>query len=557
MPATGDPTRPAMRGGRRSGFGMECKADSIARHVAPEAEIARSAGYTRRGVIQAGAVLGGAALLAAGGLGSTRARAATRGHRPHGSVAIVGAGLAGIAAAYQLNRVGIHVQVFEARERLGGRCWTARGFADGQTAEHGGEFVDTRHVHLRQLARQLDLKLDDLWSARAGSFYPLWADGGLVSQRELGSAMGRISDAAAAEARRLGVLRANGSVTTAPISFGTAVPAAVRLDQLTMGEWLEHHVDGILGTPVGQIIDEIMGSWYGSNFDRLSAVNWIDFFVIPYPGGDERWHVHGGNDRVISRAAATLPDRAIHRQAVLRAIRRRGSRYHLSFDGHRQVVADLVILTLPFTTLRDVDYAGAGFSPHKQAAIEQLGMGDDSKVLVQYDRRPWQMSDWSASLESVDPDFDTWESSAAQPGSAGLITAYAGGHTAREWSAPDPHGSAPAALRDQVLRRINQAVPGTRQHFNGHAWADLWPHDPWVKGSYAAFERGQYTRFWEGTGRAEGNVHFAGEATSTYSQGFLNGGVESGDRAAIEVMRKLRVRVPPSLANLPYSNQRG
>jgi monoamine oxidase len=346
-------------------------------------------------------------------------------------------------------------------------------------------------------------------------------------------------------------------VTTAPLSYGTASPAAVQLDQLTMAEWLETHVPGILGTAVGQIIDELMGSWYGANLDRLSAVNWIDFFVIPYPGGDERWHVHGGNDLVTTRAAATLPAGSIHRETVLRAIRRRGSRYELTFDGHRPVVADFVILTLPFTTLRDVDYSGAGFSAHKRAAIEQLAMGDDSKVLIQYDRRPWRMSDWSASLESVDPDFDTWESSAAQPGTAGLITVYGGGRTAREWSAPDPHGPAPAALRDQVLHRIDQAVPGTRQHFNGQAWADLWPHDQWTKGSYAAFGRAQYTRFWQGTGRAEGNVHFAGEATSTYSQGFLNGGVESGDRAAIEIKRKLRVRVPSSLANLPYSTQRG
>jgi monoamine oxidase len=252
-----------------------------------------------------------------------------------------------------------------------------------------------------------------------------------------------------------------------------------------------------------------------------------------------------------------LPSGTIHQETALRAIRRRGSRYELTFDGHATVLADLVILTLPYTTLRDVDLSGVAISAHKRAAIEQLAMGDDSKVLVQYDRRPWRMSDWSANFESADPDFDTWESSATQPGTAGLITVYGGGRTARAWSAPVPHGPAPAALRDEVLGRIDLAVPGSRAHFNGHAWADLWPHDQWTKGSYAAFGPGQYTRFWQGTGRAEGNLHFAGEATSTYSQGFLNGGVESGDRTAIEVMRKLRVKVPASLANLPYSKQLG
>ena len=179
---------------------MECKAESVARHVGVPEESSPADGYTRRGVLQAGAVLGGAALLAAGGLGTTRARAASRSGAPDASVAIVGAGLAGIAAAYQLHRVGVGSQVFESRGRIGGRCWTARGFADGQVAEHGGEFIDTRHVHIRQLVRQLGLELDDLWSARYGSFYPLWADGGRVPHRDLKAAMDMISDAAAAEA---------------------------------------------------------------------------------------------------------------------------------------------------------------------------------------------------------------------------------------------------------------------------------------------------------------------------------------------------------------------
>src|SRR6476659_9388002 len=169
----------AMRGGRRSGLAMACKAESVARHVAMTDDAPTSGGYTRRHVLQAGAVLGGAALLAAGGLGPTRARAAGRGGAPDASVANIGAGLAGIAAAYQLHRVGISSQVFEARGRIGGRCWTARGFADGQTAEHGGEFIDTRHVHLRGLATELGLQFDDLWQGDVpGAISPSWINGG-------------------------------------------------------------------------------------------------------------------------------------------------------------------------------------------------------------------------------------------------------------------------------------------------------------------------------------------------------------------------------------------
>jgi monoamine oxidase len=298
-----------------------------------------------------------------------------------------------------------------------------------------------------------------------------------------------------------------------------------------------------------------MASWYGMNLVDLSAINWIDYLVIPSPGADERWRVRGGNDLIIHRAADALGHGAIRVGTPLRAIRRSAAGgYRLIFEGHGgPVPADIVILTLPFTTLREVDLSRAGFSAHKLAAIRDLAMGSDSKVLLQYDRRPYAMHDWSAVMTSAAPDFDTWESSATQPGTAGLITVYAGGRTGLGWRAAQPHAPAEHTLRDAVLARIEQAVPGTRAHFNGHAWADLWPHDPWTRGSYAAFAVGQYTRYWAGLARPEGDVHFAGEATSTYSQGFLNGGVESGYRAAIEVMGKLRLGVPPALARLPYS----
>ena len=78
-------------------------------------------------------------------------------------IAVVGAGLAGLTFAYELSRRGIACTVYEANaDRLGGRCWTSRGWAHGQTAEHGGEFIDTVHHSLRTLVAELGLELDDL-----------------------------------------------------------------------------------------------------------------------------------------------------------------------------------------------------------------------------------------------------------------------------------------------------------------------------------------------------------------------------------------------------------
>jgi monoamine oxidase len=473
---------------------------------------------------------------------------------------VVGAGLAGLTAAYRLAQAGVGVRLFEARDRVGGRCWTARGFDDGQTAEHGGEFIDTRHVHLLGLIQELGLEVEDLWGSWVpGSAWPNWIGGEIVPSKDLREGLEPIARAVEAEARRIGVIEEGRRPSAREISYGTATPGAVALDRLSMAEWLDEQVPGVTGSSLGSYLDVSMAGWYGLEMDQLSACTWIDYFVLPWPGADERWHVHGGNDRVTDALAERLPAGTLEREAPLEALRVLGDgSCELRFGGlGSPVTADVVILALPFTTLRLVDLADAGFTPERTAAIASLGMGMDVKLLLQYERRPGAFDvggrPWSGGMEHADPDFQTWESSAGQRGAAGLITVYAGGRTGAGWTAAEPHGVAAPAFTAEYLGHIDAVVPGTAERFNGRAWLDLWTRDPWTNGAYAAFLPGQYTRLWGYTGRAEGHVHFAGEHTSTHSQGYLNGGVESGQRAAIEVMRTLGVEIPAAIADLPYS----
>src|SRR5215218_2767232 len=125
--------------------------------------IALEAHATRRQFLGAA---GAAALVAAAG--APRARAAQK-------VVVVGAGLAGLAAAHRLKQAGVIADVYEASSRLGGRCWSARGvFADGQVAEHGGELIDTGHLEIRQLCKELRLPLDNLLQGEQNGTEPLY-----------------------------------------------------------------------------------------------------------------------------------------------------------------------------------------------------------------------------------------------------------------------------------------------------------------------------------------------------------------------------------------------
>ncbi len=388
MPGRRQPLARAIR--ELAQIGLEAGDDSPVTFEEALARVTTKAepGYiSRRDLLKIGGAFGAAWALEACTSGGpktpARSSAPLRTSTPtahDARVVVVGAGLAGVTAAYRLAQAGVGVQLFESRDRVGGRCWSARGFADGQTAEHGSEFIDTRHVHTIGLAKELGLDLEDLWKGWVnGSMWPNWVGGKVLDHKQIQDLIHPVAAKVTEEAKRIGVIPAGGGKPTdAAYSFGTATPAAVELDQMTMSEWLHANAPGVTASPFGTYLNEIMAGWYGLDMAQLSAVTWMDYFVIPVTGADERWHVKGGNDQIPNLAARKLPSGTLHLETPLTALRARSDgSYELRFDGMPSpVVADFVILALPFTTLRQVDLTDAGFSGQRQYAIDNQGMGN-------------------------------------------------------------------------------------------------------------------------------------------------------------------------------------
>jgi len=486
-------------------------------------------GLSRRELLARGGAIGGAAILSAPGVSLAR-RVGPRDER----IVVVGAGLAGLTCAYRLARRGVRTRVFEAGGRAGGRCWTARGFADREVAEHGGEFVDTRHVHLRRLARELRIGLEDRVAAedhQDGDLHSvLWLDGAArdtdVVFRPFAGVLARLER----DAARIGSYRA-----------GRARRAAREFDEMSVADWLHLNVPGGSRSLLARAIASTQTSLFGLDPERLGAINLIETFVAPYEGADDRYHLHGGSDRVVAGLSSRLPRGTVRLGTPLLGVRRLASgAYRLRFDGLRgDVTADRVVLALPFTALRRADLRHAGLSPGRLDAIERLGMGTNAKLLMQFRDRPAAHGGWSGEASIDAPAATTWDSSLTQPGASGLLTVFTGGR-AGVYPGARAHGRPRAAVVSAELRRLERFAPGITAAYNGRAWLDCWARDRWTRGSYAAFLPGQYTSWWGALGRGEGGLHFAGEHTSTYSQGYLDGAVESGERAAREVLRALR-----------------
>ena len=509
---------------------LAAEPDADERSDATEARPSRrSARVSRR------QVLGGmAAVGAAGALTAMSASPAAAG-KDAPKVVVVGAGLAGLSCTYRLRRNGVNAVLYDAQERLGGRCWSITDFFEnGQTAEHGGQYVDSRHEQLRALAAELDVALIDTFKQDipSGEQSYRWLKGALRDSDKVFADFGQFFRRLERAYDRAG-----------DYHWNKAGEFARKFDNMTIVEYLDKALEGGANSLLGRGIQVGQQSFFGMEPGEMSAINLFEAFVAPYPGANERFRISGGNDRLVKALVAAIPDHAIVRGAGLTSARHRyDGRVALRFwESADEVVADHVVLSLPFTTLRDVDTEKLTLSPRRRRAINQLAMGTNSKFNMQLDTSLKSL-DWSGSFSSDKPHYVTWDSTWGQVTprpKTPVITVYNGGKEGTTYPANQAHGPAANAAIDHVLANLARGVQGIEGAFNGLAHLDQWADDPYVHGSYAGFGPGQYTAYWGFLKKREGNVYFAGEHTSTHSQGYLNGGVESGERAAQQVLHQL------------------
>ncbi len=449
-------------------------------------------------------------------------------------IVVVGAGLAGLNAAYSLKNAGYTAEIHEAATRIGGRCWTLRGaFADGQIGERGGEFIDQGHTQIRQLAQGLGLKLDNLPQAEQNGTELLgWFDGAPYHVDEMSN------DIKAAWQK----IHSDASAASYPTTFELSTARGRQLDNMSIVDWIEETFEGGMSSRIGQFLDVAYNIEYGAESADQSSLNLLYLLAYRGPGNlrlfgasNEKYHVAGGNDQITDRLAAALAGQ-ITTGSELVAVRRNSSgTFTLTFkqgSGTKTVTADKVVLALPFSILRSsVDLSKAGFEPLKLVAIREQGMGTNSKLHVQFKSRFWNELGSNGETYSDRGYQSSWEVSLAQPGKSGILVDYTGGTIGASFGSGTPQSRAAT-----FLAQVEPVLPGATKAWNGKAAIDFWPGYRWTKGSYSYWKVGQYQRFAGMEGRRQGNCLFAGEHTSIDFQGYLNGAVETGQRAAAEIL---------------------
>jgi monoamine oxidase len=397
--------------------------------------------------------------------------------------------------------------------------------------------IDQGHTAIRQLASELGLKLDNLLSAEAnGTEQTSWFDGARYSYEEA------TRDIKAAWQK----IHSDVSAASYPTQFDLSTPRGRELDRMSIIDWIEETFEDGMDSKIGQLLDVAYNIEYGAESSQQSSLNLL--YLLGYRGqgnlrifgpSNEKYRVAGGNDQIPARLAQQLAGQ-ITTGSQLIAIRVTASgRWELTFKqglATKTIPADRVVLALPFSIMRlSVSFSKAGWERLKEVAIREQGMGTNSKLHVQFKSRPWRAQGYNGETFSDRGYQNSWEVTRAQAGASGILVNYTGGNVGASFGSGTPESRA-----QQFLVQAEPVLPGITKAYNGRAAIEFWPGYEWTRGSYSYWKVGQYTKFSGMEGRRQGTCHFAGEHTSVDFQGYLNGAVETGERAASEILADLK-----------------
>lgn len=455
-----------------------------------------------------------------------------------GNVAVVGAGIAGLACATELTRQGINARVFEASDRAGGRIASLRDVFPGQVVERGGEFIGSSHHAMLGYARELGLTLENYSAPTGDAFY--YFGGSRYSEAQV---VAEYREFTASIREDIGTL---GSPNAERFKESDTT-----LDFMSISDYLDLHGAGGL---LRKVIGSAYLAEYGAGIDELSAISFLRFVhddrrSKQAPFGvhvDEHVRVLEGNDRITTGLAERLPMPVSlgHRLVSVRKLA--GGMLRLAFDlGGRTVQSDhhAVVLTLPFSVLRDVElHSSLELPAWKTLAIRSTDMGSHSKLMVGFDGALWRDRHGlnGTGFSDLDSVQATWETNPSRgTGAHAVLAGYFGGQRAQ--------GMGPATVQADAgafLANLERVMPGATQAASRDArgqfvaYTENWANNPFSKGSHSTNRPGYFTTTAHLEGKAVGNLLFGGEHTSSFYewQGFMEGAALSGLRTAGEVL---------------------
>jgi monoamine oxidase len=435
-------------------------------------------------------------------------------------VTILGAGLAGLVAGWELKAAGHDVTILEAQLHPGGRVHTIReGLSEDMYAEAGAGRIPNTHDVTLEWVHHFGLELEPFFPKELSQV-------DLLKGKRIKTLMGKPVDMSQValdltpEERRIGLSSLDehyyGDLMR---KIGGGIrdqwpPELARLAGITMKDFLRQQ---------GASPDAIHYLAFG--FEDAAALDSIRDLFNHHT--ESLAKIKGGNDQLPRAFAAKLSD-VIRYGCAVEHIERSEGRVRVAYRRAGMldhIESDAVICTIPYTVLRHIAVTPE-WTPAKRKVIDGIYYGPVVRTTYQVSRRYWEDEGLNG-FGTSDKDFEVWHPTYGRPGRRGLLQAYVYedyAHQLDQMSAGD--------RSERVIRDMDEVHPGLRQYLETVV-VKSWANDPWQRGAYTVYRPGQQEWYPE-ICKPEGRVWFAGEHASPYP-GWMQGALMSGIKAAREI----------------------
>lgn len=448
------------------------------------------------------------------------------------AIAIIGGGISGLNAAYQLKKNGIDAIVYEASSRTGGRVLTVPdGVIEGAHIDLGAEFVDSIHDDIISLSKELNVELLDM---RLDKLVPkvYYFDGKLMLEKDIVEALQPFAE------------RLMQDVNALPDELHYNNAEAFRaFDEQTVTSYLTGiGMKGWLLT----FLEMAMVGEYAMEANEQSAVNLLHMLATPITYS-EHYHLLGdfhevfkfkGGSHSFTKALSAQVEDRVKFNYQLNSLTKSEEGYELIFDvnGKKEIInADYVLLAVSVGVLRKLEI-NVELSERKKKWIAQAGMGNAVKLAMGFHHRVWREKGFQGYTFTDVNVTEFWDSSLLVDTEKGSLTFAGGGIVGDEFAKLSN-----SEIRDKWLTGADEIYSGLKNQHNGNINKFVWSTYPFTKGSYTSYKAGQWSEFAGVEAEPVGNILFAGECCSIEHQGYMNGAAETGRHAAEEIIKRLSI----------------